>query len=79
MTTADYLLQRFGPLMSLHNLAAILGRPSESIRVGLYSDSDLSGKLRPTVVRIGRRIYFRTMQLSTALELDNTESNNDHE
>jgi hypothetical protein len=79
MTTEDYLLQRFGPLMSLNNLANILGRSSESIRIGLYSESKLSDKLRPTVVRVGRRIYFRTMQLSTALELDNTERGSDHE
>lgn len=78
MTTEDYLLQRFGPLMSLSNLANILGRSADSIRTGLYIECELSDKLRPTIVRVGRRIYFRTMQLSTALELNNAKTNDDN-
>lgn len=56
--------------MSLIDLAKILGRSADGIRVGLYNETEFSKKLRPTVLRIGRRIYFRTAQLSVALELD---------
>ncbi|MDH4855432.1 DNA-binding protein [Pseudomonas sp. BN505] len=70
MTTEQYLLGRFGPLMSIVDIAAILGRSPEGVRVAMYTDSDLSRKLKPTVVRIGRRVFFRTIQVNDALGLD---------
>lgn len=70
MTTEQYLLGRFGPLMSIVDIAAILGRSPEGVRVAMYTDSDLARKLKPTVVRIGRRVFFRTIQVNDALGLD---------
>ncbi|TVT63948.1 MAG: plasmid-related protein [Pseudomonas sp.] len=69
MSTEEYLLSRFGPLMSLANIAELLNRSADGLRVSLYSDTDLSRKLKPTMVRIGRRVYFRTLQVQDALEL----------
>jgi hypothetical protein len=69
MSTEEYLLSRFGPLMSLANIAELLNRSADGLRVSLYSDTDLSRKLKPTMVRIGRRLYFRTLQVQDALEL----------
>lgn len=69
MSTEEYLLSRFGPLMSLSNIAELLNRSADGIRVSLYSDTDLSRKLKPTMVRIGRRVYFRTLQVQDVLEL----------
>lgn len=69
MSTEEYLLSRFGPLMSLANIAELLNRSADGLRVSLYSDTDLSRKLKPTTVRIGRRVYFRTLQVQDALEL----------
>lgn len=73
MNTEDYLLKKFGPLMSMGNLAEILERSPDGLRVGLYNDCELSKQLRPTMIRIGRRIYFRTLQLSKVLGLDPAE------
>ena len=70
MTTEEYLLKRYGPLMSLVDLAELLGRSRDGVRVALYSDSDVSRKLKPTMMRIGRRVYFRTLQVKEALALD---------
>lgn len=72
MSTEDYLLSRFGPLMSLANIAEILNRSADGLRVSLYSDTDLSRKLKPTMLRIGRRVYFRTLQVQDALEISTT-------
>lgn len=69
MSTEEYLLSRFGPLMSLVNIAELLNRSADGLRVSLYSDTDLSRKLKPTMVRIGRRLYFRTLQVQDVLEL----------
>ncbi|AEA71607.1 Hypothetical protein PSEBR_m1608 [Pseudomonas brassicacearum subsp. brassicacearum NFM421] len=70
MTTEEYMLDRFGPLMSIADLASLLGRSPDGVRVALYSNTDVSRKLNPAMVRVGRRVYFRTLQVSQALSLD---------
>lgn len=70
MTTEEYLLKQYGPLMSMTDIAGLLDRSPEGIRVALYSDTDVSRKLKPTMLRIGRRVYFRTLQVKDALALD---------
>ncbi|MBS8271054.1 plasmid-related protein [Halomonas litopenaei] len=70
MTTEEYLINRFGLLMSISDLADLLGRSPDGVRVSLYTDTDVSRKLKPTMVRVGRRVYFRTLQVKDALCLD---------
>lgn len=70
MTTEQYLLQQYGPLMSLTDVASLLDRSPEGVRVALYSNTDISRKLKPTMLRVGRRVYFRTLQVKDALTLD---------
>ena len=70
INTDTYLIAKFGTLMRLADLAELLGRSVDGLRVSLYSDTELSRKLKPTMIRIGRRIYFRTQQVTLALELE---------
>lgn len=70
MTTGEYLLGRFGPLMSVADIALLLGRSPDGLRVTLYTDTDVSRRLRPTMLRVGRRVYFRTLQVTEALNLN---------
>jgi len=70
INTETYLIAKFGTLMRLVDLAELLGRSVDGLRVSLYSDTELSRKLKPTMIRIGRRIYFRTQQVTLALELE---------
>lgn len=66
MNTDEFLLGRFGSLMSIADVASILGRSPDGVRVALYSDSDMSRRLKPTMLRVGRRVYFRTLQVKLA-------------
>ncbi|AUO25925.1 plasmid-related protein [Pseudomonas sp. NC02] len=70
MNTEAYLVGKFGALMQLSDLAELLGRSTDGLRVSLYSDTDLSRKIKPTMIRIGRRIYFRTQQVNVVLQLE---------
>lgn len=70
MTVDDYLTGRFGLLMSINDLADLLGRSPDGVRVSLYSDTEVSRKLKPTMVKVGRRVYFRTLQVKDALDLE---------
>ncbi|VFR20001.1 putative plasmid-related protein [plant metagenome] len=38
--------------------------------MALYTDTDFSRKLKPAMLRVGRRVYFRTLQVTEALDLD---------
>lgn len=73
MKVEDYLVKRFGLLMSISDLADLLGRSPDGVRVSLYSDTEVSRKLKPTMVKVGRRVYFRTLQVKDALCLEPSE------
>lgn len=62
------LLDRYGPLMTLRQLAELLGRSPAGIRVGLYSESETSALLVPARIKIGRRLSFRTAVVGDALD-----------
>lgn len=67
MTTEELLLGKFGPYMTIGQLAEILHRSAEGLRISLCSDNEMSRILRPTRVKFGRRVYFRTLQVIEAL------------
>jgi hypothetical protein len=73
MKVEDYLIDRFGLLMSITDLADLLGRSPDGVRVSLYSDTEVSRKLKPTMVKVGRRVYFRTLQVKDVLDLEPSE------
>ncbi|MFY3456777.1 MULTISPECIES: hypothetical protein [Pseudomonadota] len=56
--------------MSIVDVATLLGRSPDGVRVALYADTDFSRKLKPAMLRVGRRIYFRTLQITEALDLE---------
>ena len=64
MTIEDTLLDRFGPLLSISQLASVLDRSPEGLRISLRGSSTWSVKLNTTRLKIGRRVYFRTSQVA---------------
>lgn len=60
MSTVDLLLKASGgsPLLSLPQLADVLHRSKEGLRITLCGDGELSRKLRPLKKKLGRRVYF---------------------
>lgn len=67
MTIEEMLLQRYGPLLSIKQLAAVMDRSPEGLRISLRTASDWSAKINATRLKIGRRVYFRTSQLAQLL------------
>lgn len=74
MTVKKYMLDRFGPLMTVEDLAQVLGRSAVSVRNSISNNNETSQRLKPTIVRIGRRIRFRTVQVHDVLQLEATEA-----
>ncbi len=68
MSTAEILVAKFGPLMTLAQLATTLGRSIEGLRFGLRSDNDFSRKVNAARVYLGRRVYFHTVKIAAVLD-----------
>lgn len=67
MTLEENLLQRFGPLMPLAGLATLIDRSPEAARMYLRSNSELAEKINTAKLKIGRRLYFRTIEVARYL------------
>lgn len=74
MTIEDTLLQRFGPLLSIAQLAAVLDRSPDGLRISLRTTNEWTQRINKTRLKIGQRVYFRTSQIA---ELFSDESLND--
>jgi len=68
--TEHYLLEKFGPLLSLVQLAGLLDRSADGLRLSLSQDGELSKKFNPARKKIGRRVYFRSSLVAQALDAD---------
>lgn len=66
--TENYLLEKYGPLMSLEQLAELLHRSVDGLRLSLRQEGDLSNKFNPARKKIGRRVYFRSALVAPVLD-----------
>lgn len=64
MTIEETLLTRYGPLLSINQLASVLDRSPDGLRISLRTASEWSAKINTTCLKIGRRVYFRTSQVA---------------
>ncbi len=67
MTIEETLLNRYGPLLSIGQLASVLDRSTEGLRISLRSPAEWSTRINATRLKIGRRVYFRTSQVAQLL------------
>lgn len=67
MTIEETLLSKYGPLLSLTQLANVLDRSPEGLRISLRTANDWSIQLNTARLKVGRRVYFRTSQVASML------------
>ncbi|WP_256583560.1 DNA-binding protein [Burkholderia singularis] len=76
-STEEMLIQRYSgsPLLTLSQVAEVLDRSPEGLRVTLTRDCELSRRLRPARIKIGRRVLFRTALIARLIaeEIDGGE------
>lgn len=70
MTIEQTFTDKYGPLLSITQLATILDRSPEGLRISLRASSDWSERINFARLRIGRRVYFRTEQIARFLSGD---------
>jgi hypothetical protein len=69
MTTPaeETLTKQYGPLLSITQLAALLDRSPDGLRITLRSSGEWVSKINATRLRLGRRVYFRTAEVANVL------------
>lgn len=70
MTVEENLFERFGPLIPLAGLAALLDRSPEAIRMFLRSNNELAQHINTAKLKVGRRLYFRSSEIARCLSGD---------
>ncbi len=68
MTTTEFLLGKYGPLLGYGALAEILDRSVDGLRVSLQQETDLAKQLAPARRKIGRRVYFVTEKVAGVID-----------
>lgn len=68
MCLEEQLLSKFGPLLTLKQLAEVLHRSPQGLTFTLSRDSDFAQQINSTKLRLGRRVYFRSNLLAAVLE-----------
>ena len=70
MTTEELILTSNGgsPLLSLAQVAEILHRSPEGLRITLSGDNEIARHLKPCRIKIGRRVYFRVTGIARFID-----------
>ncbi|MGF1440152.1 DNA-binding protein [Pseudomonas aeruginosa] len=63
----QHLLETFGPLLTLEQLAQLLHRSPGGLKFSLRSQSEFARQINATKVKLGRRAYFRTCDMAAII------------
>jgi len=67
MPIEEALTGQYGPLLSMAQLAKVLDRSAEGLRVSLRNDTEWARQLNAAKMKLGRRVYFRTAEIAKFL------------
>lgn len=67
MTIEQALIDKYGPLLSLTQLAVVLKRAPNGLGASLRNNSEWSAKINTARIKRGRRVYFRTEAIAQLL------------
>lgn len=69
MSTEAFLLEKYGPLLTLAQVASLLDRKPEGVRVTIRNNhGDLGRQLSAARIKIGRRTHFKTPAIAKLLD-----------
>lgn len=69
MTTEEILLNQYrSPLLTLTQLAQILNRSPDGLRISLNNKSEVAQEFNAARVKIGRRVFFKTVQIAEIID-----------
>lgn len=69
MNIEEVLTKQYGPLLSVAQLAQVLDRSAEGLRISLRNESGWSKSINAARLKLGRRVYFRTAEVAEVLSV----------
>jgi len=69
-TTEQKLVDRYGLLLTVTHLADVLHLNETGLRMTLRGNSDFAKRMKPVRQRIGRRYYFKAVDVAKLLDGD---------
>ena len=72
MHTEEILINRYGPYLTLEQLAELLHREPQSLRTSLRLESHALAPLARMRRKVGRRMYFRATDVADFMENQHT-------
>lgn len=74
MSEIELFLKQYGPLMTLLELAEVLDRSPEGLRISLRNSDPFSNAVNDSRKKLGRRVYFATSKIAIVLGLESPEA-----
>ena len=69
MSTEEFLLQLYGtPLLTIQQVAKVLNRSPEGLRLTLAGNNIIAARLGPARRKIGRRVLFSVSEVSRFID-----------
>ncbi len=70
MTTVEHLINTYGPLLTLSEVASLFDRSPEGLRITIRGDNPLGRQLLSARIKIGRRVHFKTTVIAKLVDGD---------
>jgi len=67
MTIEKILIETYGALLSIAQLARVLDRSPEGLRISLRTSNEWTTQVNLAKVKLGRRVYFKTTEIAQIL------------
>lgn len=68
MTTDQILIDKYGPLLTLIQVAELLHRKPDGLRMAIHGNSEFAKTMRLTRKKIGRRVYFKAVDVAKLID-----------
>ncbi|AYN19421.1 DNA-binding protein [Alcaligenes aquatilis] len=77
MSMEKALTQKYGPLLSLCELAQLLKRSKDGLRIALNGNNEFAETWNSARVKVGRRVYFRAADIAKIIDNSHIGENNE--
>lgn len=67
MSTLDLILTRYGIFMTVADVADLLKKSVNSLRVSLARNDELGSSLKLAMLKKGRKVYFESVKVAQIL------------
>jgi len=68
MSTEQVLVEKYGPLLTLVQVAELLDRSPEGLRITIRGSNALGRQLMAARVKIGRRVHFKVQAIAALVD-----------